>query len=393
MAYARRDRERPRRSVAQRLEENTWSHRAFRRARARSSESPRQRCQPCRAYRRSASAPRPCRAPAASCRARAHCARRLRATLRQHPAAVRVDARASSRCRRDAADSPADPNDLHRADDRSCLRPQRRAPRARRAPHSPTMLAPERLRLGAGHREHEADGRAAFHAVDQHVAQPLDLAIADGLQTANLNGVRTSHLLDAPRALARDDHDVSRRLARAVAKRRWLVELHGQAVVFREAIASRCRRDLDRFPPAPRSADECSRRARRFRRPPSRQPAERPRRSGWAMESWRERCCVGHSRTVDRATVSGPRAATPDWQRRVESSNSVASGTPSPVAIFSSTTAVGLLSPRSTSEIIERLTSHFAASASRVIPWSARSARTRAAIRVLMSGGRQASPL
>src|SRR5262245_20698368 len=60
---------------------------------------------------------------------------------------------------------------------------------------------------------------------------------------------------------------------------------------------------------------------------------------------------------------------------------------PSPVAIFSSTTAVGLLSPRSTREIIERLTSHFAASASRVIPRSVRSARTRLAMRELMSRG------
>src|SRR5258708_25905605 len=67
-------------------------------------------------------------------------------------------------------------------------------------------------------------------------------------------------------------------------------------------------------------------------------------------------------------------------------SKSVASGTPSPVAIFSSTTAVGLLSPRSTSEIIERLTSHFAASASRVMPRSVRSVRTQPAMRELMSG-------
>src|SRR5262249_11135843 len=69
-----------------------------------------------------------------------------------------------------------------------------------------------------------------------------------------------------------------------------------------------------------------------------------------------------------------------------ESSKSVASGTPSPVAIFSNTTAVGLLSPRSTNEIIDRLTSHCPASASRVIPRSVRSARTRLAMRALMSG-------
>src|SRR5262245_25924941 len=68
------------------------------------------------------------------------------------------------------------------------------------------------------------------------------------------------------------------------------------------------------------------------------------------------------------------------------SSNSVASATPSPVAIFSSTTAVGLLSPRSTSESMERLTAHFAASASRLRPSAVRSARTRPAMRALMSG-------
>jgi hypothetical protein len=66
------------------------------------------------------------------------------------------------------------------------------------------------------------------------------------------------------------------------------------------------------------------------------------------------------------------------------SSKRVASGTPSPVAIFSSTTAVGLLSPRSTNESIERLTAQFAASASRLTPRSVRSARTRLAMRELM---------
>src|SRR5688572_24299197 len=45
--------------------------------------------------------------------------------------------------------------------------------------------APERVRLGAGHRQHEADGGPAFHAIDQQVAQPLDLARAERGQTAN----------------------------------------------------------------------------------------------------------------------------------------------------------------------------------------------------------------
>ena len=56
-------------------------------------------------------------------------------------------------------------------------------------------------------------------------------------------------------------------------------------------------------------------------------------------------------------------------------------GDPRPEAIFSSTTAVALISPLSTSEIIERLTSHVAASASRVRPACARKAATRVAIR------------
>jgi hypothetical protein len=56
------------------------------------------------------------------------------------------------------------------------------------------------------------------------------------------------------------------------------------------------------------------------------------------------------------------------------------------VATFSSTTAVGLLSPRSMSESIERLTSLFAASASSVMPSSVRRSRTRVAMRELMSG-------
>src|SRR5262249_21314176 len=47
------------------------------------------------------------------------------------------------------------------------------------------------------------------------------------------------------RWLARDDHDVPRRLACAVAKRGWLVELHGQAVVAPEPIGDAAERHLD----------------------------------------------------------------------------------------------------------------------------------------------------
>src|SRR6266581_3863775 len=47
------------------------------------------------------------------------------------------------------------------------------------------------------------------------------------------------------RTLGCDDHDVSRRLSRPVAKRRWLVELHGEAVVFGKAIRRATERHLD----------------------------------------------------------------------------------------------------------------------------------------------------
>jgi hypothetical protein len=61
-------------------------------------------------------------------------------------------------------------------------------------------------------------------------------------------------------------------------------------------------------------------------------------------------------------------------------SNSAASVVFSPEASFSSSTAVGLVSPRSISEIIERLTPLRSASASSDMDSSARSWRTRAAI-------------
>ena len=122
------------------------------------------------------------------------------------------------------------------------------------------------------------------------------------------------------------------------------------------------------------------------RRPPARRPARRSRRSGWARESWPARCCAARNPTADRATASDRRAGTPGWRRRSRRRRASPAARGARWRSCSSTTAVGLLFPRSTSEIIERLTSHFAASASRVIPRSVRSARTRLAMRALMSG-------
>ena len=81
-------------------------------------------------------------------------------------------------------------DDLHRADDpHRVFGGEHEALAARRARG---RAAPERFRFGPRHGEHEADGGPALHAIDQHVAQPLDLAIADGLETSNLNGARHS---------------------------------------------------------------------------------------------------------------------------------------------------------------------------------------------------------
>jgi len=50
--------------------------------------------------------------------------------------------------------------------------------------------------------------------------RPLDLAIAVVLQTANPDGARHAHLLGARERSLANDHEISRRLARAVAKSR-----------------------------------------------------------------------------------------------------------------------------------------------------------------------------
>src|SRR5688572_16556465 len=67
------------------------------------------------------------------------------------------------------------------------------------------------------------------------------------------------------------------------------------------------------------------------------------------------------------------------------SSNNLPKGTPRPAEIFSKITAVGLLSPRSTNESMERLTPLFPARASRLRRIWLRRARTDCAIRSLTS--------
>jgi hypothetical protein len=54
---------------------------------------------------------------------------------------------------------------------------------------------PERLRLRSRHRKHETDRRAALHAIDQHITQPLYFALTHGLQTSNLNTTGQFHFI------------------------------------------------------------------------------------------------------------------------------------------------------------------------------------------------------
>jgi hypothetical protein len=75
-------------------------------------------------------------------------------------------------------------NDLNGADDRA-VRVFGREHDAFAARDTFGRTPPECVRLGAGHREHKTDRRATFDAVDQHVAQALDLSITDLFQRSN----------------------------------------------------------------------------------------------------------------------------------------------------------------------------------------------------------------
>jgi hypothetical protein len=55
------------------------------------------------------------------------------------------------------------------------------------ARHARGDAVPVSLGFGAGHGKHEADRRTPFYAVDQHIAQLLNLANIDGLKGSNLN--------------------------------------------------------------------------------------------------------------------------------------------------------------------------------------------------------------
>src|SRR5258708_36502301 len=69
--------------------------------------------------------------------------------------------------------------------------------------------APEPLSFSLGDWVHEANRRAALHAVYQHLGKPLDLALIDGIQTTTLNGA--SHFISSRNAT------VKSRLSRPIA--------------------------------------------------------------------------------------------------------------------------------------------------------------------------------
>ena len=92
-------------------------------------------------------------------------------------------------------------HDLYGADDRArCVFGSKHHALAAR--HTRRYTVPIRRRFGAGHRQDEAHGCTAFHAVNEHVAQALDLAITERLQISNLNGARHFIASVPARALA-----------------------------------------------------------------------------------------------------------------------------------------------------------------------------------------------
>ena len=247
--------------------------------------------------------------------------------------------------------------------------------RSPRATPSAT-LAPERHGLLAREAVHEAERRAVGDAVEQHVGEAAELRLRQPGDAADRGCVVIAGLR------RRAHHDrVARRRRRRVVEHDRPVELHRQAVARLEVVPRRRRRSTVIEPssthtcwwPAARRGpvSKATRApAGSGRRPAGARPASRPaRRSG------------ARSRRPGRPTPVAGRGGPPVGDGSAPASNSEPSVTSRPTASFSSTTAVGLASPRSTSEIIERLTPLRAASASSERPRSARRSRTRAAIR------------
>jgi hypothetical protein len=79
-------------------------------------------------------------------------------------------------------------DDLHCADDGVCFLGYEHSSLA--AHSALGYLGPVSVRFGARYRVEKADGRAALHAIDEHLAQTPDLPIADALRAVNLKDIR-----------------------------------------------------------------------------------------------------------------------------------------------------------------------------------------------------------
>ena len=291
----------------------TWSRRAARRASARSSGS----------RRSAASRPRvqplgvaagTCRAPAASCRPRAH-ALGGREQRRAHAPPPRAPMHEHlGEVGRGAAGSRAGPGRSAPCRRWRPRRPRRRAPRARRAPRS---AATPRQNASALARDIGSMKLTEAPPSTQSIstsASAVDLASPSACsgESRMASGVmviswRSGLGGDRRRRSARG---LRVRLRNAVGA----VELHGQAVVLRQAMVTLAERDLDAALQHPDLLVHARRRARRSRRPRARRPAARPRRSGSARGSRRARCCAGRSRTAGSRHGGGRRAARPGWR-------------------------------------------------------------------------------
>ena len=248
-------------------------------------------------------------------------------------------------------------NDLNRADDRS-RRVFSGEHHALAARHTRGRAAPERLRFGAGHRQHEADGCAAFHAVDQHVAQSLDLAITRWSADVESEWCPAPHLLDArERSVATITiyrAGLRVRLRNAVGSlscmaRQSPSERRYVSAAERHLDTSLLHPDLLMNAPVARASFVSHSRAGR--------QDDLDDLDGRGKVG-REKYCAARSRTADRATACDRRAATPGWP--VRSNRRTASPAARRVPRRFSPTPLqwGCFRHARPSEIIDRLTSH-----------------------------------
>jgi len=254
-----------------------------------------------------------------------------------------------------------------------------------RAPLATSLATPrpERQRLGQRQRMHEAHGGPALDAIDQHPRERLRLSIRHGGQAPD--GIGTAHLT-LP-GWHHDHHGIARDLSGAIVEGKWgrsstkAKQSPGAELVALVADPRRRWR-----PRAPRPADAPARPARRCRtprgRPAGNSTLHDPDRRG---EAARRHVAPDIARRgiAPLLLIGAARDGLGARNRRLEQARQ-RHAQPGRQPLQQQP-PWDLLSPRSISEIIERLTPLRSASASSDSARNARRSRTRSAMRMLRS--------